>query len=110
MEENDNMELVTPVSSNISEMEISTPVEGKGVIYELSYLLEKLEKENNKDEMIDVINDMVKILRPLIILYDADTFYLQDDVNKYINNLLSYHDVPKDERKDKKNQLRQKLD
>ena len=43
MEENDNMELVTPVSSNISEMEISTPVEGKGVIYELSYLLEKLE-------------------------------------------------------------------
>jgi len=37
--------------------------------------------------MIDVINDMVKILRPLIILYDADTFYLQDDVNKYIDIL-----------------------
>jgi hypothetical protein len=87
MEENDNMELVTPVSSNISEMEISTPVEERGIIYELGYLLEKLKKENNKDEMIDVINDMVKILRPLVILYDADTFYLQDDVNKYIDIL-----------------------
>jgi hypothetical protein len=53
----------------------------------LGYLLEKLEKENNKDGMIDAINDMIEILRPLIILYDADTFYLQDDVNKYIDIL-----------------------
>lgn len=96
MEENDkgidtptvDMELVSPVRS-VSEMEISTPVDkGKGVIlYELGYLLEKLEKENNKDGMIDAINDMIEILRPLIILYDADTFYLQDDVNKYIDIL-----------------------
>lgn len=94
MEENDidtptvDMELVSPVRS-VSEMEISTPIDkGKGVIlYELGYLLEKLEKENNKDEMIDLINDMVEIIRPLIILYDADTFYLQDDVNKYIDIL-----------------------
>ena len=96
MEENDkgidtptvDMELVSPVRS-VTEMEISTPVDkGKGVIlYELGYLLEKLEKENNKDEMIDLINDMVEIIRPLIILYDADTFYLQDDVNKYIDIL-----------------------
>jgi|UniRef100_A0A6C0AM62 hypothetical protein len=96
MEENDkgidtptvDMELVSPVRS-VTEMEISTPVDkGKGVIlYELGYLLEKLEKENNKDEMIDLINDMIEILRPLIILYDADTFYLQDDVNKYIDIL-----------------------
>ena len=82
------MELVSPVRS-VTEMEISTPVDkGKGVIlYELGYLLEKLEKENNKDGMIDAINDMIEILRPLIILYDADTFYLQDDVNKYIDIL-----------------------
>ena len=96
MEENDkgidtptvDMELVSPVRS-VTEMEISTPVDkGKGIIlYELGYLLEKLEKENNKDEMIDLINDMVEIIRPLIILYDADTFYLQDDVNKYIDIL-----------------------
>ena len=96
MEENDkgidtptvDMELVSPVRS-VTEMEISTPVDkGKGVIlYELGYLLEKLEKENNKDGMIDAINDMIEILRPLIILYDADTFYLQDDVNKYIDIL-----------------------
>ena len=77
MEENEidtptvDMELVSPVRS-VTEMEISTPVDkGKGIIlYELGYLLEKLEKENNKDEMIDLINDMVEIIRPLIILYN----------------------------------------
>jgi hypothetical protein len=80
-----DMELVTPLNN---EMEISTPVDkGKGLIlYELGYLLDKLEKDN-KDGMVDVINDMVEILRPLVILYDADTFYLQDDVNKYIDIL-----------------------
>lgn len=86
MEENDNMELVTPVSSNISEMEISTPVKERGILYELGYLLDKLEKDD-KDGMVGVINDIVAILRPLVILYDADTFYLQDDVNKYIDIL-----------------------
>ena len=52
MEENEidtptvDMELVSPVRS-VTEMEISTPVDkGKGIIlYELGYLLEKLEKE-----------------------------------------------------------------
>lgn len=89
MESSNEMELVSPDNSNLSEMEISTPVDNKSgvILYELRYLLEKLEKDHNKDEMINIINDMVGILRPLIILYDADTFYLQDDVNKYINIL-----------------------
>ncbi len=82
---NDPMEIVTPLNN---EMEISTPVDkGKGVIlYELGYLLDKLEKDD-KDGMVGVINNIVEILRPLVILYDADTFYLQDDVNKYIDIL-----------------------
>jgi hypothetical protein len=81
--------LVSPISSNVSEMGISTPVDKKNgvVFYELRYLLEKLDRDNNKDEKIDVINNIVEILRPLIILYDAETFYLQDDVNKYIDIL-----------------------
>lgn len=89
MDSSNEMELVSPDNSNISEMEISTPVDRKGgiMLYELSYLLERLEKDNSKSEMINIMNEIVEILRPLVILYDADTFYLQDDVNKYIDIL-----------------------
>ena len=51
MESPNAMELVSPISSNVSEMGISTPVDKKNgvVFYELRYLLEKLDRDNNKD-------------------------------------------------------------
>jgi len=84
----DEMVLSTPEGIIPREM-IYSPVERtKGVMmYELGELLIKLKERYSDDEMIELINDMVEIIRPLVILYDVDTFYLDNDINKSIDIL-----------------------
>jgi hypothetical protein len=85
----DEMVLSTPDEGTIPSEMIYSPVERmKGVMmYELGELLIKLKERYSDDEMIELLNDMIKIIRPLVILYDVDTFYLDNDINKSIDIL-----------------------
>lgn len=83
------MVISTPDKDKLPREMIYSPVERtKGVMmYELGELLIKLKERYSDDEMIELINDMVEIIRPFVILYDVDSFYLHDDINKNIDIL-----------------------
>jgi len=82
------------------------------LLHELTHCFQHMEKEGKKRGKKEKIYlDRPEELEAFQYQIKFDTEHRKDDdVNKYINNLLSYHKIPKDERKEKKDQLKKKLD
>ncbi len=81
------------------------------LLHELTHCFQHMEKEGKKQKQ----KDKVYLNRPeemeafqYQIKFDADK-RSDKSVNKYVNDLLSYHDYPKEERPQKKKELMEKL-
>ena len=81
------------------------------VLHELTHCFQHMEKEGKKKTKKNkVYLDRPEELEAFQYQIKFDNEHRKDsDVNKYVNNLLSYHKVPKEERPLKKKELTEKL-
>lgn len=81
------------------------------LLHELTHCFQHMEKEGKKKKKKEEIYlDRPEELEAFQYQIKFDVEHRKDnDVNKYVNNLLSYHKIPKEERKKKKKQLTEKL-
>lgn len=84
---------------------------GRYLLHELTHCFQHMEKEGRKVKR----KNKIYLNRPeeleafqYQIKFDSDK-RSEKEVNEYVNNLISYHKTPKEERKQKKEQLMQKL-
>ncbi len=96
---------------NSSLMDEGTHIIGRYLLHELTHSFQHMEKEGRKQKP----KDKIYLNRP----EELEAFQYQikfdakkrpdDDVNKYVNNLISYHKIPKEQRKEKKEELMRKI-
>ena len=84
---------------------------GRYLLHELTHCFQHMEKEGKKRKQ----KNKVYLNRPeeleafqYQIKFDSDK-RSEKEVNKYVNNLISYHKIPKEKRKQKKEELMDKL-
>ena len=84
---------------------------GRYLLHELTHCFQHMEKEGKKRKQ----KDKIYLNRPeeleafqYQIKFDSDK-RSEKEVNKYVNNLISYHKIPKEKRKEKKEELMDKL-
>ena len=96
---------------NTSLLDEKIEIIGRYLLHELTHCFQHMEKEGKKTKK----KNKVYLNRPeeleafqYQIKFDAKK-RSDDEVNKYINDLLSYHNIPKENRKNKKEELMKKL-
>lgn len=96
---------------NSSLLDEKMEIIARYLLHELTHCLQHMKKEGEKK----VKKEDVYLNRPeeleafqYQIKFDADK-RSDEKVNDYVNNLISYHKIPKEERKKKKEQLMKKM-
>jgi hypothetical protein len=97
---------------NSSLLDEKMEIIARYLLHELTHCLQHMKKEGEKK----VKKENVYLNRPeeleafqYQIKFDADK-RSDEKVNDYVNDLISYHKIPKEERKKKKDQLMKKME